>query len=80
MNFLIVFHILKLVFWKYLKDNMMYVNQVIAVEGYKLKFEHSKRGWNIWSVIRLMRLEGKLLKGDSHGREILIKLTQHDSC
>lgn len=59
---------------------MMYVNQVIAVKGYELKFEQSSGGWNIWSIIRLMRLEGKLLKRDNHGREILIKLTQHDSC
>lgn len=59
---------------------MIYVNQVIAVEGYELKFEHSRSGWNIWSIIRLLRLDEKLLKGDNHGREILIKLTQHDSC
>lgn len=70
MCFLIVFHILKLVFWKYFKDNMIYVNQVIAVEGYELKFEHSRGVWNIWSIIRLMRLDGKLLKGDNHGRNL----------
>lgn len=58
---------------------MMYVNQVIAVEGYELKCEHSRSGWNMWSIIRMMRLDGKLLKGDNRGRKILIKLTQHDS-
>lgn len=26
------------------------------------------------------RLDGKLLNGDNHGKEILVKLTQQDSC